>query len=92
MIFYRTKNKKNSLKDVDFYHLHKNIKSDYWIQEQMLQKPLPEKVVHKAGKYLGNKRADAVTNSSDDKVVNPDENQKNVEEIIIPLEKKTKKR
>ena len=58
----------------------------------MLQKPLPEKVVHKAGKYLGNKRADAVTNSSDDKVVNPDENQKNVEEIVIPLEKKTKKR
>ena len=58
----------------------------------MLQKPLPEKVVHKAGEYLGNKSADAVTKSSDDKVVNHDENQKNVEEIIIPLEKKPKKR
>ena len=45
-------------------------------------------VVHKAGKVLGNKTVDAVTKSNDDKIVNPHENSGNVEQIIIPPEKR----
>ena len=36
------------------------------------------------------KIADAVTNSNNEKIVKPDENLRNVEEVIIPLEKKDK--
>ena len=43
-----------------------------------------KKVVHKAGIFLGNKIADAVTKLNDDKIVK----QKPVEEIIIPPEKR----
>ena len=43
-----------------------------------------KKVVHKAGEYLGNKTADAVTKSNDDNI----EKEKPVEEIIISLEKR----
>ena len=43
-----------------------------------------KKVVHKVGEFVGNKIADAVTKSNDDKVVK----QEPVEEIIIPPEKK----
>ena len=43
-----------------------------------------KKVVHKAGKFLGNKIADAVTKSSDNKIVK----QEPVEEIILPPEKR----
>ena len=43
-----------------------------------------EKVVHKAGEFIGNKVADAVTKSNDDKNVKPDKNPRNVEEIIPP--------
>ena len=49
-----------------------------------------KKVVHKVGEFIGNKIADAVTKSNDDKIVKPDENPRNVEEIIIPLERKLK--
>ena len=45
-------------------------------------------IVHKAGKVLGNKVVDDVTKSNGDKIVNPHENSGNVEEIIIPPEKK----
>ena len=41
------------------------------------------KVVHKAGEFIGNKIADAVTKSNDDKIVK----QEPVEEKIIPPEK-----
>ena len=41
-------------------------------------------VVHKAGEYLGNQIADAVTNSNDDNI----EKEEPVEEIIIPPEKR----
>ena len=47
-----------------------------------------KKVVHKACKFLGNKIADEVTKSNDNKIVKPDENPRNVEEIIIPPEKR----
>ena len=43
-----------------------------------------KKVVHKAGEFLGNKIADAVTKSSDNKIVK----QEPVEEIILPPEKR----
>ena len=43
-----------------------------------------KKVVHKGGKYLGNKIADAITKSNDDNI----EKQEPVEEITIPLEKR----
>ena len=47
-----------------------------------------KKVVHKAGEFLGNKTADAVTKSNDEQFAKPDENQRNVGEIIILLEKR----
>ena len=53
-------------------------------------KTASKKVVHKAGKFLGNKIAGAVTKSNDDKIEKPDDNLRNVEEIIIPLEKRDK--
>ena len=41
-----------------------------------------KKVVHKAGEFLRNNIADAVTNANDDKIVKP------IEKIIIPPEKR----
>ena len=51
-------------------------------------KTTSKKVVHKAGEFLGKKIADAVTKSNNDKIVKPDETLRNVEQIIIPLEKR----
>ena len=51
-------------------------------------KTVSKKVVYKTSEYLGNKIADAVTKSNHDKIVKPDENPWNVEETIVPLEKK----
>ena len=45
---------------------------------------LPKKVVHKAGEFLGNKMADAVTKSNYTSI----EKQELVKEIIIPPEKR----
>ena len=45
------------LKDIDFYHLQENMKNKYWIKDQMP----PGEVVHKAGDFIGNKIADALT-------------------------------
>ena len=50
-------------------------------------KSVSKKVVHRAGEYVGNKVADAVTQSNDDKIVKPDENPGNIEEIRVPLKK-----
>ena len=43
-----------------------------------------KKVVHKAGEFLENKTADAVTKSNDDKIMK----QETVEERIIPPEER----
>ena len=43
-----------------------------------------EKVVHEAGKLIGNKIVDTVTKSNNDNI----EKQEPVEEILIPLEKR----
>ena len=45
-------------------------------------------VVRQASKVLGDKFVDTVAKSDDDKIVKPHENSRNVEEIIIPPEKK----
>ena len=50
-------------------------------------KTASKNVVQKAGEFLGNEIADIVTKSNNDEIVKPDENTRNVEEIIIPLEK-----
>ena len=47
-------------------------------------KTTSKKVVHKAGEFLRNKTADAVTKSNDDKTLKKEP----VEEIIIPPEKR----
>ena len=46
-------------------------------------KTASKKVVHKAGGFLGNKIADEVTKSNDDKI----DKKEPVEEIIVPPEK-----
>ena len=65
---------------MDFYHLRENYK------KQLLDTGLDasKKVVHKAGEFIGNKIADAVTKSNNDNT----ERQEPVEEIIIPLKKR----
>ena len=50
-------------------------------------KTTSQKIVYKAGEFIGYKIADAVTKSNNDKIMKLDENPRNVEEIIIPLEK-----
>ena len=47
-------------------------------------KTTSKKVVHKAGKFIGNKIVDVVTKSNDDNIVK----QEPVEQIIIPPEKR----
>ena len=54
----------NMLKGMNFYHLLENIRNNYWIQDQMLPKNQSEKQVN----FLGNKIADAVTESNDDNI------------------------
>ena len=57
-------------------------------EKQLLDKGLDasKKLVHKAGEYLGNKIADAITESIDDNI----EKHEPAEEIIIPPEKEKK--
>ena len=50
-----------------------------------------KEVVHKEGEFLGNKNADEVTKWTDGKIVKSDENLGNVEEIVIPPEKRDEK-
>ena len=47
-------------------------------------KTASKKLVHKAGEYIGNEIADAVTKSNDDNI----KKEEPVEKIIIPPEKK----
>ena len=53
-------------------------------------KAASKKVVHEAGEFIGNKIAGAVIKPNDDNIVKPDENSGNVNEVIIPLEKRDK--
>ena len=47
-----------------------------------------QKVVDKTDEFLGNKITDAVTKSNNGKNMKPDDNSGNLEEIVIPLEKR----
>ena len=69
---------------MNFYHLRENIKKQLLDTGLDAVKNASKKVVHKAGEFLRNKTADAVTNSKDDNTVK----QEPVEEIIIPPEKR----
>ena len=71
------------LKDMDFYHLRKNIKK-CWIQGLDSLK----NVVHNTSEILRSKIADAVTDLYDEKI----EKTKPVEEIIISFQGKGKKK
>ena len=61
-----------------FYHLQGNRKSIYWIKDQILP--------NKAGELVGNKIAEAVAKSNDDKIVKQDP----VEEQIFHQKKERK--
>ena len=54
-------------------------------------KTASKRLVHKAGELLGNKIAEVVTKSNDNKIVKPKhaigENPRNVKEIILPEKK-----
>ena len=50
-------------------------------------KTASKKVVRIASGFVGNKIVDAVTKKNDDKIMKPDETTRNIEEIIISLEK-----
>ena len=63
---------------MDIYHLQENIKA---IIEHRTR--VSRKLVHKTCAFIGNKIADAVTNSYDDKIVKEEP----IEEIIIPAVK-----
>ena len=66
------------LKDMSFYHLREKIKK---LLDRGLDslKTASKKVVHKTGEFLGNKIADVMTKSNDDKIAK----QEPAEEIII---------
>ena len=49
-------------------------------------KATSKKVVHKAGKFIGNKIADVVTKSNDDD--KPNEKPRNIEKVVIPPKKR----
>ena len=69
---------------MDFYHLWENIKKQLLDTVLESLRTSSRKVVHKAGKFAGNKIGDAVTKSNDEKIVI----QEPLEEIIILLEER----
>ena len=74
------------VKGYGFCHLRQNIKTIIWYRTRSSENCF-QKVVYKADKFLGNKIADAVNKINDDKIVKPDKNPRNVEEMIITPEK-----
>ena len=60
---------------------------DTWIDSL---KTASKIIVHKTGEYLGNKIADTVAKSYDEKIVKPDENSRDVEETVIPPKQENK--
>ena len=57
---------------MDFYHLHENIKKKLSDKGLDALKTASKKVVHKTREFIGNKIAEAVTKSKDDKIVKHD--------------------
>ena len=60
---------------------------DTWIDSL---KTASKIIVHKTSEYLGNKIADTVAKSYDEKIVKPDENSRDVEETVIPPKQENK--
>ena len=63
------------LKDKDSHHLQENTKKQLLVTRLSSSKSTSKKIVHKAGEFLGNKIADAVTKLNDGKIVTTDQNQ-----------------
>ena len=72
------------VKGYGFLSFTRKCKKQFLDTELDSLKTASKKVVHKAGKFLGNKIVDAVTKLKDDKT----EKQEPVEETIIPPEKR----
>ena len=70
-----------------FYKKYRKQLLDTWIDSL---KTASKIIVHKTGKYLGNKIADTVAKSYDEKIVKPDENSRDVEETVIPPKQENK--
>ena len=60
---------------------------DTWIDSL---KTAAKIIVHKTSEYLGNKIADTLAKSYDEKIVKPDENSRDVEETVIPPKQENK--
>ena len=71
------------VKGYGFYHLQENIKKIIGYRTRCCKHCL-QKVVHKAGEFIGNKIANIGTMSNDDNI----EKQEPVEEAIIQSEKR----
>ena len=55
---------------MDFYHLRENIRKQFLNTDLNSLKTPSKKVLYKAGGFIGNKIADAVTKSNHNKIVN----------------------
>ena len=83
---------KKYVKIYGFLSFARNIPNKY--QKQSLNtaidflKNASEKVVYSAGEFMGNEIAGAVAKLCDNEVVKPDQLSRNVEEIIIPSDKR----
>ena len=56
------------LKGLDFYYSQENIKKNLLDTGLDAVKATSQKIIHIAGEFMGNKIADAVTKSNDDKI------------------------
>ena len=89
--YYMEPRARKYIKEYGFLSFARNLANKY--KKQLLDikvyflKTASKKVVHKAGVFIGNKIANAVNKSDNDKIVKPDENSRNIEEIITPPEK-----
>ena len=83
-IFYRTT--KSYIKEYGFLSFVRKYKKQLLDTGLDFIKTASKNVVHKTGDALV--ITDALTNSNNDKIMKPDKNSKNVEEIILPLEKR----
>ena len=86
MLWYSIEPKTKNVKGYWFLSFARKYKKQSLDTRLDAVKIASKKVVHKAGEFLGNKIADAVSKSNDDRIARPDQNPRNVEGIIIPLE------
>ena len=70
-----------------FYKKYRKQLLDTWIDSLKIASKI---IVHKTSEYLGNKIADTVAKSYDEKIVKPDENSRDVEETVTPPKQENK--